>query len=181
MKICRKCSNEFSGRDCMVCHKAYYVLNAEKVAAYKKQYNIENKESIAEKRKAYREENKEKVRKQKADYAAKNSKKIVAKVTAWCKENPNRRREYSHNYRARKKGRGVITPGLAEKLMALQKGRCACCGLKLGKDYHMDHIMPLALGGSNSDENMQLLRSKCNMQKNAKHPVDFMQQRGFLL
>lgn len=42
-------------------------------------------------------------------------------------------------------------------------------------------IVPLALGGTNTDGNMQLLRSTCNQKKHAKHPVDFMQQRGFLL
>jgi len=36
-------------------------------------------------------------------------------------------------------------------------------------------------GGSNTDDNMQLLRKLCNLQKHAKHPVDFMQERGFLL
>jgi len=41
--------------------------------------------------------------------------------------------------------------------------------------------MPLALGGANADDNIQLLRSTCNQQKHAKHPVDFMQQKGFLL
>lgn len=56
-----------------------------------------------------------------------------------------------------------------------------CCGLPLGDNYHIDHIMPLALGGSNTDDNIQLLRQRCNNQKCAKHPVDFMQSRGFLL
>ena len=51
----------------------------------------------------------------------------------------------------------------------------------LGNDYHLDHINPLALGGSKTDEKIQLLRATCNLQKNAKHPVDFMQSRGFLL
>lgn len=45
----------------------------------------------------------------------------------------------------------------------------------------MDHIVPLALGGSNTDGNIQLLRATCNQQKHAKHPVVFMQERGFLL
>ena len=65
--------------------------------------------------------------------------------------------------------------------MVLQKGLCPCCRKPLGNDYHMDHIIPLALGGSNGDNNIQLLRSECNLEKQAKHPVDFMQSRGFLL
>ena len=46
---------------------------------------------------------------------------------------------------------------------------------------HLDHIMPLALGGSNTDDNIQLLRARCNLQKRAKHPVDFMRERGYLI
>jgi 5-methylcytosine-specific restriction endonuclease McrA len=45
----------------------------------------------------------------------------------------------------------------------------------------MDHIVPLYLGGLNVDSNIQLLRAKCNLQKNKKHPVDFMRSKGFLL
>lgn len=41
--------------------------------------------------------------------------------------------------------------------------------------------MPLALGGANEDWNIQLLRQRCNNQKKAKHPVDFMQSKGYLL
>jgi 5-methylcytosine-specific restriction endonuclease McrA len=45
----------------------------------------------------------------------------------------------------------------------------------------MDHIVPLISGGTNTDDNIQLMRSRCNQQKSAKHPIDFMQSRGFLL
>jgi 5-methylcytosine-specific restriction endonuclease McrA len=51
----------------------------------------------------------------------------------------------------------------------------------LGDNYHLDHITPITLGGSNTDDNMQLLRQRCNNQKYNKHPIDFMQSRGFLL
>lgn len=40
--------------------------------------------------------------------------------------------------------------------------------------------MPIARGGSNTDDNVQLLCPACNLKKSAKHPVDFMQERGFL-
>lgn len=112
----------------------------------------------------------------------------------WFADNPERKakwysaslaayRIYSHARRARKKEvGGKLSSGIADRLFTIQCGKCACgCKQPLGDDYHLDHIMPLALGGSNTDNNIQLLRSKCNMQKSAKHPVDFMQSRGFLL
>lgn len=76
---------------------------------------------------------------------------------------------------------GRLSPGLAKTLFSLQKGKCACCGLPLGNDFHLDHIIPSALGGANEDWNIQLLRRKCNMSKGAKHPLVFMQGKGFLL
>lgn len=33
----------------------------------------------------------------------------------------------------------------------------------------------------NADENVQLLCSRCNLSKGAKHPVEFMQSQGYLL
>lgn len=70
---------------------------------------------------------------------------------------------------------------MAKKLYELQRGKCACCCKPLGNNYHLDHRVPLARGGRNEDCNMQLLRAKCNMQKSAKDPIEFMQERGFLL
>jgi 5-methylcytosine-specific restriction endonuclease McrA len=76
---------------------------------------------------------------------------------------------------------GELSPGLPQKLLTLQRGRCAYCEAKLANDYHMDHIEPLALGGQNVDENIQLLCAFCNLSKGAKHPVEFAQRRGLLL
>jgi hypothetical protein len=54
------------------------------------------------------------------------------------------------------------------------KGRCQNCykdltGVtNLGAKIHLDHIMPLALGGSNDPTNVQLLCSECNSRKGGK-------------
>lgn len=101
---------------------------------------------------------------------------------AWYAGNPDAPL-INQNRRARGiKSVGMLSKGLADKLFALQRGKCACgCKQPLGDDYHLDHIIPLALGGANTDDNIQLLRPLCNHQKNAKHPIDFMQSRGYLL
>ena len=65
-----------------------------------------------------------------------------------------------------------MSEGICERLHAEQTGRCACCGLPLGIDYDLNHVMPLALGGLNIDANMQLLTARCNGRKLAK-------ERGF--
>lgn len=116
-----------------------------------------------------------------ASYAASPDKRTAA-TKAWRDANPDKTRVLNQNYRAKKRiSGGKLSHGLADRLYRLQRGKCACCGLPLGDNYHLDHIMPLALGGSNTDDNIQLLRQRCNNQKRAKHPIDFMQMRGFLL
>lgn len=43
--------------------------------------------------------------------------------------------------------------------------RCLCCGT--GEGLTVDHICPLALGGSNKSRNMQTLCEPCNRWKGA--------------
>lgn len=117
-----------------------------------------------------------------AKWYAKNYEARKLSQAAWAKANPEARRNYNHNRRARElAGGGNLSKNLSTKLFKLQKGKCPCCKQPLGDNYHLDHIVPLAIGGTNTDDNIQLLRQKCNQQKSAKHPIDFMQSRGFLL
>lgn len=125
----------------------------------------------------WRLENPDKKTSLQASWRAKNYEKELA----WRRANPEVARIHRHNRRAQLKSRGKLTPGISEKLFALQKGKCACCKKPLGKNYHMDHIVPLALGGTNTDDNIQLLHQKCNHKKSSKDPIDFMQQLGYLL
>ena len=174
MKFCPKCNTETernkSGK-CRPCAKA-------RVAAWK----AANPEQFRATHSAYRAANREQLRAKDAAYRAANLEKVRAAISVHKKANPEKHRIYEQNRRARKKAvGGALSPGLAEKLFKLQKGKCPCCNQPLGDDYHMDHIVPVALLGANTDGNIQLLRALCNRQKSAKDPIDFMQQRGFLL
>lgn len=133
--------------------------------------------------KANREKHKANTAKWRANNPERCKASTRASVAKWSLANPEALRVKSHNRRALKRENGGrLSAGLAERLFTLQRGKCACgCKQPLGTDYHMDHRMPLALGGTNTDDNIQLLRKLCNQQKCAKHPVEFMQSRGFLL
>ena len=110
-----------------------------------------------------------------------NIDRMRAARASWKSRNKDRLRVHKQTRRARITGSGgVLSADIAERLMRLQKGKCTNCRLKLGA-FHLDHIFPLALGGENKDENIQLLCPACNCRKNAKHPVDFAQEEGWLL
>lgn len=121
-----------------------------------------------------------------------------AAARAWRTANPDKAREATARWRAanpekaseskrranharRARSVGVLSPGIVARLYELQRGKCACCRLPLGNNYHLDHVVPLALGGSNTDDNVQLLRPQCNQKKSKRHPVEYMQSKGFLL
>lgn len=151
LRPCRQCGVMFSGVRCKPCKKLIPV-DKEKAKARYDAWNLANP-GVA-----------------------------VARAAAWNAKHPEIRRELIQNRRAKIRSTGeTLSKGIVEKLFKLQKGMCPCCTMPLGDNYHLDHIVPLFLGGSNTDANVQLLRQRCNNQKNKKHPVDFMQSRGFLL
>lgn len=54
-----------------------------------------------------------------------------------------------------------------------QRGRCYYCGEEVGSAYHIDHVIPLALGGTNDPGNIVIACPRCNLQKSSHHPMDF--------
>jgi hypothetical protein len=169
---------------------AYRAANPEKRKASKAAYQAANPAPYGEKRKAtqaaYYAANPEKRKATQAAYYAAtretNRENRKASNAAYYAANPGYRRIAFQNYEAKKRANGgTLSKGLPEKLFKLQQGKCPCCKEPLGEKYHLDHIMPIHLGGPNIDSNMQLLRKICNLQKSAQHPIDFMQGRGFLL
>nr|WP_267872128.1 MULTISPECIES: HNH endonuclease signature motif containing protein [Moorena] len=54
------------------------------------------------------------------------------------------------------------------KLLKRQKGKCSHCGLTFRDrdEMEMHHILPRANGGTNKDENLELLHLHCH---DAKH------------
>lgn len=165
-----------------------YAENKDQILAYhaslyqsKKLSDPEFLKKRAKKSALRREKNPEITRASNAKKRANNPEAERARCREWFAKNPDKRAIYQHNRQAKIAKLGKLSSNLAPKLYKTQKGKCVCCQQELGDDYHLDHIMPLALGGLNIDSNMQLLKATCNMQKHTKHPIDFMQSKGFLL
>jgi hypothetical protein len=188
MKTCKKCSGLFEGRACKPCRNAHMrewnKANPDYDKKRNAQYRIANPEKYRLNKKASNEKNKVKVLARAIEYRRKNPEKCAKAEREWHKKNIEKTRIVSRlaNQKRREKSKvNSLSKDIIEKLLKLQNGKCPCCKHPLGKNYHIDHIMPFALGGLNIDSNVQLLRQKCNNQKHAKHPIDFMQSRGYLL
>lgn len=110
------------------------------------------------------------------DAAKLRTKKYMAD---YKRRNPEKVKVWAANRRNR--GGGYVQVAVVKELFANQKGRCVVCRQKLPKSYHLDHIQPVAKGGSNHKHNLQLLCPLCNARKGAKDPIKFMQSQGLLL
>lgn len=160
--------------------REYYKKNSDRICDYLRGWYAANRDyAIAYARKA-RASKPESIRAGKAAYYRKHKEQLLKKTRAWRLANPQKHRLSNQKRYARKASGKGLSPGIIQKLLLLQKGRCACCGERLVK-YHLDHIIPLALGGRHEDFNMQLLTPSCNSRKGAKSPEQFAKERGLLI
>ncbi len=82
-------------------------------------------------------------------------------------------RIHKHKRKAQKRASGgSYTSQDIQDQHRRQKGRCYWCQQKLGK-YHIDHVVPLARGGSNDPSNLVLACPDCNMHKHNKLPHEW--------
>lgn len=187
---------------CAVCASAksaaYYQANRDRVLAAVKEHAAKNSEAIKAYKKQWQADNADKLReKRRADYLS-NPERFKARASAWYWENHARAIEYrrahraanSNAYRAARQLRrarekaapGKFTPADIERLLRVQRGRCACCRKFFGKGgYHIDHVQPLVSGGTNHPINLQLLCPFCNRSKGKRDQLGFMASNGFLL
>jgi 5-methylcytosine-specific restriction endonuclease McrA len=93
----------------------------------------------------------------------------------WIAANSSKRRIYTGNRRAREaKNGGQLSVNIEKLLFIEQGGKCPYCDGYLSQTgFHLDHYMPISLGGKNEDQNIQLLCPPCNRKKHKKHPTEF--------
>ena len=74
-----------------------------------------------------------------------------------------------------------ISSRVRQKIWEKYGGKCAYCGEPIPfKGMHVDHLIPLARGGADSDDNYMPACSKCNHYKHTLTFDDFREQIGLL-
>lgn len=165
--------NQYS-RDWYACHPSYREDNAARLKSYQEKYYQENRDKkLQEQRDRYASDPEERLRR--LEYARR-----------YRKNNPMHNRVCKARRRAREKNAGgTFNDSDIMRILKLQRNKCAYCKIKINKEdrssFHADHIEPLAKGGSNGSDNIQILCPSCNKKKSDIDPIDFANRIGFLL
>lgn len=173
---------------------AYYETHKEKILESARQYRIDNAARVSETKRRYYQAHRdeileavriryeidprpEKRREICSRYRARHREEIAAYNArynaAYNAKYPERQLARNRNRIARQRdaeGSHTAADVLAQK--GRQKSRCYWCNFRLDK-YHVDHVVPLALGGGNGPENIVVSCPACNQRKHATHPMDW--------
>ena len=174
--------------------KNWYWKNRERALAVGSANQKKNREGSRARSAKWRAKHREEKKAASAEYRKKNADKINEYFAKRRREQKAKIKEINRRYYLRNPGKvhsarvrriavgEELSPDIVVRRLVFQKGRCAICRCSLKKTgHHIDHIMPLFLGGRNVDGNIQLTCPKCNRQKGHRCPVKFMQKKGFLL
>ena len=158
--------------ECKICsrirNKILVSNNVEKEKSRKREIYNNNKEHCNNKSKLWRANNPEKMKAHNKRYFATEKGKTIAKNS-------------HHKIRLAVKN-GSIT---GSKLLSIIKSysNCYWCNKKLSKDVevHIDHYIPIAKGGTHTENNIVISCNVCNKSKHAKDPLVFANSIGKLL
>ena len=142
---------------------------------YARRWRAQNPDLHKERGREWYERRKEHVRARSRAWQQDNKERAYERVKNWKQNNPDRLKKIKlRSAHKRRSAFGTLSRDITDRLFEQQKGLCACCGTSLRGGFHLDHILPLALGGTNTDDNVQLLTPTCNLKKGAKHPDAYM-------
>jgi len=148
--------------------RAWYERNRERSSAKNKAWYECNRERVAATSKAWRERNRERETAKYKAWYERNRERKAATTRAWYERNPELVREKDRRRRAKKKNAQVhLTANEKAKLIVLERTRSEL-QRETGREYHIDHILPLAHGGLHHPVNLRILESTENISKHDK-------------
>jgi 5-methylcytosine-specific restriction endonuclease McrA len=143
------------------------------------EYRNAHKKQISASIRKWQQENSEKWVKYVREWQKANPEKRLASERRYNSKHPDAVRRKRHNRRARIRGNGgTYTLKELNDLFEKQEGFCFYCGellyVSFDREVHVDHMIPLSRGGSNSIENIVLSCATCNLEKNTKTSDEYL-------
>jgi 5-methylcytosine-specific restriction endonuclease McrA len=160
---CKECAKQIAAE--------YHRNNREKVNARRHQYRLDHLEYERERDRQRNIDDRIKRRAQHQQYYREHADHIKAYIKQWQQENPEKIRAHRHRRRAQRANSDKhFTSDDIELQRKGQADNCWWCGKPMGKDWTVDHVVPLAKGGTNWPENIVLAHKSCNSSKGTKTP-----------
>lgn len=143
----------------------YYLEHRDRLLVYGSAYGREHRDEIRLRMRTYREANRHKTRQWSQRYYDKNRESVRARARKWYREHRERVRKHIQTRRARLAG-VFVAPVPFEAIWIRDRGICQLCKKPASREtVHLDHIVPIALGGTHQPSNVQLAHKKCNLRK----------------
>jgi len=163
--------------------KKYYLKNKEKLNDLAKLNYLNNKESKRIVRDEYVKNNPDKIILAQKKWYLKNKEIKLKKSKEYIKNNPLKHRIYGQKRRYYKKKTcdKSINENSILQMMSFQNNNCVYCNADISDNFHLDHMIPLIKGGVHKIENIQLLCPTCNLSKNKKTNLEYIEFRKLTL
>jgi hypothetical protein len=151
----------------------YREENRERLAEYSREYREENKDSLRAKRLEWLEANPGYNAEYCRKYYADNRNELRSKHREYYERNPELFRHHRRLRRSRILGSKVtLTSEQEAKIYERFGGKCALTGAS--ENIHLDHFIPVLVGGDTSLENMVPIAGHLNISKHAKNPFEWI-------
>jgi 5-methylcytosine-specific restriction endonuclease McrA len=193
MKECTKCkktksSSEFSkdkqkkdglSSSCKACKKSYdtdYVSKyKDKKYATNQKYNEAHRAEKQAYDKARREAIRDTINAKKREYYHSTGKTVG---DVWRKANWSNVLTYAKNAKTKRRlieRTSTLTGPQLHKWVSDQVKICTYCNTNCSDAYHVDHVIPLAIGGAHEISNLTIACPTCNISKGKKTPEEWKQ------
>lgn len=209
-KECKVCINikrqqrrKANSDECKAQDKIRYQKDREKRLRQVAKYRQEHLEVIKQHKKSYRERNKEKLSQQHKKYYEANKEHLREQAKKYYEANKGSLKEQKSKYLQTAKGRLAIKNGRSAykarkygtsdssislealaHLEQVQNSTCFYCKTPIVSSEpttHLDHFIPLSLGGTHSISNVVWSCATCNLKKNNNLPTKEQQHDFDLL
>lgn len=161
--------------------RKYHEEHREKERAYARNWRNNHLERARDNEHHWRKVNPKRKLEHQRKYVNRHPDRPRAYHRKWTKNNPGKVKAKADQYRAKKKAGGKYTDEDVKRLYDAQKGKCYWCGQKVGKDFTIDHVIPLNRGGSNTPENIVIACRHCNCSRQDKLPHEWQGNNGKLM
>jgi 5-methylcytosine-specific restriction endonuclease McrA len=149
--ICTTCSTERSEDD-------FYVVRGRRIAQCKEC----RREKMRTYMRQWRAENPERNRETDRRHRESNPEATAAKYARYAKNNPHKRRDIDARRRARIANAPRVEKIDREYIIARDNSTCHICGKRVTTQLELDHLVPLAKGGSHTADNLRVAHKWCN-------------------